>query len=506
MADFLSFSHISKTYPGVKALSDVSFGVEKGSVHGLIGENGAGKSTLIRILSGDTAADTGDISIDGATQHFSSTRDAFAAGVVVVHQELQLVPGLTVAENLRLGRFPGRAGIIDFRSLKAEVNRRLKEIGLSIDADTKVSKLSLGERQMIEIAKAIMLDARIIALDEPTSSLSSQESEVLFRIIGELRAQGKVIVYISHRLDEIFRLCDGCTVLRDGRLAAHHGSMAEVTRDRLVAEMVGREISDIWGWRGRPAGEVRLKVEGLTGSRLPQPIDFEARAGEIVGFFGLVGSGRSELMRLVYGADARHSGRVTIDGVESSGASPRRSIREGLVLCSEDRKFDGIVQGLSVGENIVISARRHFSPLGMLNLRREADTAATFIKQLRIRTPSARQDVVNLSGGNQQKVVLARWLAETGVKVLIVDEPTRGIDVGAKAEIYELLYELAEKGLAIVVVSSELPEVMGISDRIVVMCEGRIAARYDRAQFNEHTILASALPDRTARNANKKAS
>ncbi len=506
MADFLSFSHISKTYPGVKALSDVSFGVAKGSVHGLIGENGAGKSTLIRILSGDTAADSGEIAIDGGAQNFSSTRDAFAAGVVVVHQELQLVPELTVAENLRLGRFPNRAGIIDFRSLKEEVNRRLRDIGLTVDADTKVAKLSLGERQMIEIAKAIMLDARVIALDEPTSSLSSQESEVLFRIIGELRAAGKVIIYISHRLDEIFRLCDGCTVLRDGKLAAHHPSMAEVTRDSLVAEMVGREISDIWGWRGRSVGEVRLKVEGITGSKLPRPIEFEARAGEIVGFFGLVGSGRSELMRLVYGADARHSGKVMIDGADSSGSSPRRSIREGLVLCSEDRKFDGIIQGLSVGENIVVSARRHFSPFGVLSPKREADTAAEFIKQLRIRTPSAKQEIVNLSGGNQQKVLLARWLAETDVKVLIVDEPTRGIDVGAKAEIYELLYSLAEKGLAIVVVSSELPEVMGISDRVVVMCEGRIAARYNRAEFNEHAILASALPDRTAGEPNKKAS
>ncbi|MDR3496584.1 MAG: L-arabinose ABC transporter ATP-binding protein AraG [Ancalomicrobiaceae bacterium] len=506
MDDFLAFSHIGKSYPGVRALDDISFSVPRGTIHRLVGENGAGKSTLIRVLSGDTEADQGEISIDGQMQHFASTRDAFAARVVVVHQELQLVPSLTVAENLRLGRFPARAGVIDFRGMIGQVGAKLADIGIHVDPRTPVSQLSLGERQMIEVAKAVMMDARVIALDEPTSSLSSRESEVLFELIGRLRAQGKVVIYISHRLDEIFRLCDGCTVFRDGRLAAHHTTMEGLTRDKLVAEMVGREIVDIWGWRGRIAGKPRLAVEGVSGKHLAHPASFDVRAGEIHGFFGLVGSGRSELMRLVYGADKRRTGHIAIDGVTLAGRDPKRSIQAGLVLCSEDRKYDGIIQGMSVGENIVVSARRHFSPFGLIRPGREGETADKFIKTLRIRTPSRRQNIVNLSGGNQQKVILARWLAETGVKVLIVDEPTRGIDVGAKAEIYDLLYSLAERGIAIVVVSSELPEVMGISDRISVMCEGRIVAGFERADFDEHIILAAALPDRSIPEPTKRAS
>ncbi len=496
MQAFLEFRDISKAYPGVKALQSVSFAVPKGSVHGLIGENGAGKSTLIRILSGDAAANTGEIRIGGEVQHYASTRDAYHAGVAVVHQELQLVPELTVAENLRLGRFPASGGVINFRHMFDDVGAKLRDIGIETDPREKVARLSIGERQMIEIAKAVMIDARVIALDEPTSSLSSRESEILFKLIERLKAEGKIILYISHRLDEIFRLCDGCTVLRDGKLAAHHESLKEVSRDQLVAEMVGREIADIWGWRPRDLGEPRLVVDHLAGERLKHPASFAARSGEIVGFFGLVGAGRSELMRLIYGADPARQGKVSIDGEETPLGDPRKSIRNGIVLCPEDRKFDGIVQGRSVAENITISSSRHYSPGGLLNFRKEAETAENFIKSMRIRTPSRRQDIVNLSGGNQQKVILARWLSEPDVKVLIVDEPTRGIDVGAKAEIYETLYQLAEKGLAIVVVSSELPEVMGISDRVIVMCEGHIRAEFTRADFSERKLLAAALPDR----------
>jgi L-arabinose transport system ATP-binding protein len=496
MQAFLEFRDISKAYPGVKALQNVSFAVPKGSVHGLIGENGAGKSTLIRILSGDAAANTGEIRIGGEVQHYASTRDAYHAGVAVVHQELQLVPELTVAENLRLGRFPAAGGVINFRHMFEDVGAKLRDIGIETDPREKVARLSIGERQMIEIAKAVMIDARVIALDEPTSSLSSRESEILFKLIERLKAQGKIILYISHRLDEIFRLCDGCTVLRDGKLAAHHESLREVSRDQLVAEMVGREIADIWGWRPRDLGEPRLVVDHLAGERLKHPASFTARSGEILGFFGLVGAGRSELMRLIYGADPARQGKVSVDGEEKPLGDPRKSIRNGIVLCPEDRKFDGIVQGRSVAENITISSSRHYSPGGLLNFRKEAETAENFIKSMRIRTPSRRQDIVNLSGGNQQKVILARWLSEPDVKVLIVDEPTRGIDVGAKAEIYETLYQLAEKGLAIVVVSSELPEVMGISDRVIVMCEGHIRAEFTRADFSERKLLAAALPDR----------
>ncbi|MCL7998862.1 L-arabinose ABC transporter ATP-binding protein AraG [Brucella sp. 21LCYQ03] len=499
MDSFLAFSHISKSYPGVKALSDVSFNVSKGSVHGLMGENGAGKSTMIRILSGDQSANSGSITIDGVEQKYTSVRDAFQSGVVVVHQELQLVPELSVAENLWLGRFPNKGGVIRSRQLMDEVKKKLADIGLDIDPTIKVAKLSIGERQMVEIAKAVMFDARVIALDEPTSSLSSRESEILFKLIRRLKAEGKVIIYVSHRLDEVFELCNSLTVLRDGKLAAHHSSLEDVTRDQVIAEMVGREISDIWGWRGRQIkDQVRLRIDNICGPKLPVPTSFEVRSGEILGLFGLIGAGRSEMLRLLYGADSRYRGSVEVDGVKVPANNPRKSIEAGVMLCPEDRKADGILQSRSIEENITISTRRHFSPMGIINPGKEASIADASIKQLRVRTPSRRQDIIHLSGGNQQKVILGRWLSEQNVKVLMIDEPTRGIDVGAKAEIYEILYGLAESGMAIVVVSSELPEVMGISDRILVMCEGRIAASVERADFNERTILAAALPDRTA--------
>ena len=495
---FLSFRNISKSYPGVLALSNISFDAEKGSVHGLMGENGAGKSTLIRILSGDQAADTGSIVIDGAEQHYSSVRDAFHAGVIVIHQELQLVAELTVAENLWLGRFPGKAGVIDGRTLVETVRAKLKEIGIDVDPAAKVSSLSIGARQMVEIAKAVMVDARVIALDEPTSSLSSRESEILFSLIDRLKAKGTIILYVSHRLDEIFRLCDSLTILRDGRLAAHHPKIADTTRDQVIAQMVGREISNIWGWRQRPLGPARLEVKDLSGPKLRNPVSFSVRKGEILGFFGLIGAGRSEMARLLYGADHRHQGNVAIDGAAVSPNNPKAAISAGMVLCPEDRKFDGIIQGRSIEENIAISSRRHFSPFGILNPKREASVADQFIAKLRVRTPSRKQDIVNLSGGNQQKVILGRWLSEQGIKVLVIDEPTRGIDVGAKSEIYEILYELAAGGMAILVISSELPEVMGISDRIMVMCQGRVAANVDRADFDERAILTAALPDKNA--------
>ncbi|MFP5076421.1 L-arabinose ABC transporter ATP-binding protein AraG [Rhizobium sp. YIM 134829] len=495
MQSFLDFRGLSKAYPGVQALSDVSFSVAKGAVHGLMGENGAGKSTLIRLLSGDQSADSGEIVIDGVPQRYRSVGDAFQAGVIVIHQELQLVPELTVAENLWLGRFPGRAGVIDRARLQGVVRDKLSEIGIDIDPDAKVASLSLGERQMVEIAKAVMADARVIALDEPTSSLSSRESEILFALIDRLRAQGKVILYVSHRLDEIFRLCDSLTVLRDGKLAAHHPEIASVTRDQIISEMVGREIANIWGFRPRTQGAVRLEVKDIAGRKLRHPLSFTVRKGEILGLFGLIGAGRSEAARLIYGADSRSQGTVSIDGVAVRPDSPPDAIRAGIVLCPEDRKAEGIVQGRNIEENMAISSRRHFSPFGILQPKKEAELAERFIAKLRVRTPSRRQDIVNLSGGNQQKVILGRWLSEQGVKVLIIDEPTRGIDVGAKSEIYDILYELASDGMAIVVISSELPEVMGITDRILVLCQGRVAADLPRDQFDERRILAAALPD-----------
>lgn len=495
MAYFFEYRGVTKTYPGVVALQDVSFGVRKGAVHGLMGENGAGKSTLIRILSGDQRADSGSIVIDGAGRHFASVRDASDNGVVVIHQELQLVPNLTVAENLCLGHFPSHLGFVSRREMLSRVRAVLAEFGIDVDAGARVASLPLGARQMVEIAKAAMVNARVIALDEPTSSLSAHESEILFRMIERLKARGTVILYVSHRMDEIFRLCDSMTVLRDGCLAAHHDSLDEVTREQVVAEMVGRDIDDIWNWRPRALGQTRLEVQDIAGEQLPLPASFTARAGEILGFFGLIGAGRSELMRLIFGADTPRSGQVRLDGESYRRSDPRRSIRRGVAYCSEDRKHDGILNGRSVEENINISARRLWSAGGFVKPAREAETAEAQIRRLRIRTPSRRQNIVNLSGGNQQKVILGRWLAEQGIRVLIMDEPTRGIDVGAKSEIYDLLYGLAEQGMTILVVSSELPEVMGICDRALVMCQGRIGAEFTRDRFNEQSLLAAALPD-----------
>ncbi|WP_421850909.1 L-arabinose ABC transporter ATP-binding protein AraG [Marinomonas sp.] len=495
MNHFFEYSQITKTYPGVVALEEVSFGVRKGAVHGLMGENGAGKSTLIKILSGDLRADSGEIMIDGEAQNFTSVKGASDKGVVVIHQELQLVPNLTVAENLCLGHFPNQAGFVSRKTMFAEVQSLLDFHGIEVNAHTKVSELPLGARQMVEIAKAAMGDAKVIALDEPTSSLSAHESKVLFQMINRLKMKGTVILYVSHRMDEIFELCDSMTILRDGKLAAHHNSLATITRDQVVAEMVGRDLTDIWNWRARELGKERLTVEGLTGSTLPYPAAFSAKKGEILGFFGLIGAGRSELMRLIFGADLASAGTVTLDGESMGRTNPHLSIRSGIAFCSEDRKQDGILNGRSLEENINISARRLWSRGGILRLQREADTADEQITRLRVRTPSRQQDIVNLSGGNQQKVILGRWLAESGIRVLIMDEPTRGIDIGAKSEIYNILYELAEQGMTILIVSSELPEVMGICDRVVVMCQSRISATFNRDQFNETVLLAAALPD-----------
>ena len=493
---------VRKSFGPVRVLDGVDLSIASGSVTVLMGANGAGKSTLVRIISGVYAADSGHIELNGQPFEPATPAEALRAGVVTVHQNINdgVVADLDVATNLTLDRLNGPGAGIFFnpRKVRREAREVAARMGLSFDMGSSVADLSLADRQMVAIARAMMHEPRLMILDEPTSSLSSRESETLFALIDRLKAKGTVILYVSHRLDEIFRLCDSLTVLRDGKLAAHHDDVATVTREQIISEMVGREISNIWNWRPRPLGDVRLEVKSLSGPRLAHPISFAVRRGEILGFFGLIGAGRSEMARLLYGADTRKQGVVTIDGLAVAPNNPAATIHAGMVLCPEDRKHDGIIQGRSIEENITISSRRHFSPFGILSPAREGALADRFIARLRVRTPSRHQDIINLSGGNQQKVILGRWLSEQGIKVLVIDEPTRGIDVGAKAEIYDILYELAAEGMAIVVISSELPEVMGISDRIVVMCSGRIAATVDRANFNEHSILTAALPDSDA--------
>lgn len=526
MSNFLEFEHISKIFPGVKALDDVSFGVARGSVHGLVGENGAGKSTLLKILSGAYTPTSGDVVIGGQKHVFQTTRDALNAKIAIIYQELNLVPDMTVAENFMIGRYPKKSvfigsgytvndrnmekqesvsfhasssitiplPFIDKRYMRQIAQKQIELLMEDFDPATKVKDLSIGQRQMIEIGKALLHNAEIIAFDEPTSSLSAREVTQLFKIIDNLKNQGKAIIYVSHRMEEIFKICDTVTVFRDGRHIETFTNMSEVTHNLLVQRMVGREIKDVYGYRPRKQGETMFEVKNLRGKGLKKEVSFNVSRGEIVGFFGLVGAGRSELMKLLFGAERSTSGEIRVHGKVTAINSPISAIRERICLAPEDRKYEGIIPIRSVNENLNISCRRHFLRAGMfLDKRRERENTDNYIKRLQIKTPSQEQLIGNLSGGNQQKVILARWLSEA-VDVFLLDEPTRGIDVGAKFEIYQLMYQLAEEGKAVVFVSSDLPEVMGVADRVIVMREGAITGEVPRAEVNQERLLSMALP------------
>jgi L-arabinose transport system ATP-binding protein len=500
-AAYLQFRSVGKTFPGVRALDDVSFSVGEGSVHALIGENGAGKSTLLKILSGVYQPTSGDLTLDGRPQSFAGTREAINAGVAVIYQELHLVPQLSVAENIYLGHLPQRLGLVGRPRLLEQTRALLEELGQNIDPRALISSLPIGQRQMVEIAKALTRKAKVLAFDEPTSSLGTRETDQLFTVIQRLQSQGRAIIYVSHRLEEIFRLCDAATVFRDGRHVQTFDRLDGVTIHTLVKLMVGREIRDIFRYAPRPplpSPTPALEVRGLRGPGLSGPADFTVARGEILGLFGLIGAGRTELMKLVYGASRASAGRVLLNGRPVPPHSPRAAVARGLMFCSEDRKNEGIIGVRSVMENINLSARRHFSRLGFfIRESRERQNAQTQVQRLAIRTPSLRQQIMYLSGGNQQKALLARWLSED-VKVLLLDEPTRGIDVGAKSEIYAIIYDLAQRGIGVVVVSSELPEVLGVCDRLLVMRQGRIAGTLARAEATPEKVLHLSLPAASA--------
>ena len=494
MSNFLEFEHISKIFPGVKALDDVSFGVARGSVHGLVGENGAGKSTLLKILSGAYTPTSGDVMIGGQKHVFQTTRDALNAKIAIIYQELNLVPDMTVAENFMIGNYPKKSLFIDKRQMRQVAQKQIELLMENFDADTKVKDLSIGQRQMIEIGKALLHNAEIIAFDEPTSSLSAREVTQLFKIIKNLQNQGKAIIYVSHRMEEIFNVCDTVTVFRDGKHIETFTDMSKVTHNLLVQRMVGREIKDVYGYRPRKQGETMFEVKNLRGKGLKKEVSFNVARGEIVGFFGLVGAGRSELMKLLFGAERLTSGEIRVQGKLAKIANPIMAIRQRICLCPEDRKYEGIIPIRSVNENLNISCRRHFLRAGLfLDKQKERENTDNFIRKLQIKTPSREQLIGNLSGGNQQKVILARWLSEE-VDVFLLDEPTRGIDVGAKYEIYQLMYQLAEEGKAVIFVSSDLPEVMGVADRVIVMRNGGITGEVPRAEVNQERILSMALP------------
>lgn len=494
MAHYLEFKKITKDFPGVRALDSVSFGVTRGSIHGLVGENGAGKSTLLKILSGAYTPTKGDIYIDGKKRVFKGTRDALDAGIAVIYQELNLVPEMTVAENLMLGHWPEKKIFLDKKRLLEIATKQIKELMEDFDPETKVKNLSIGQRQMIEIGKALLHNADIIAFDEPTSSLSEREVKHLFKIIKNLQQQGCAIIYVSHRMEEIFDLCDTCTVFRDGQKIETFENMQEVTHDLLVKKMVGREIEDIYGYESREKGKIIFAVKDLYGPGLKEKISFEVAEGEIVGFFGLVGAGRSELLKLIYGGIPKESGQIFVHGQEIKIDHPNAAIKGGICLLPEDRKDEGIIPVRSVEENINISSRRHYLKANLfLNKKKEEEITETFIDKLEIKTPSRKQIINNLSGGNQQKVILARWLSED-VDIFLMDEPTRGIDVGAKYEIYKIMYQLAREGKAVIFVSSDLPEVLGVADRIIVMRNGNIVGSLDREEATEENVLSMALP------------
>ncbi|RPH29927.1 L-arabinose ABC transporter ATP-binding protein AraG [Buttiauxella warmboldiae] len=495
---YLSFRGIGKTFPGVKALQDISFDCYAGQVHALMGENGAGKSTLLKILSGNYAPSEGSIVLRGEEVTFADTPAALNAGVAIIYQELHLVPEMSVAENIYLGQLPHKAGFVNRSLLNYEAKLQLEHLGLDIEPGTPLKYLSIGQWQMVEIAKALARNAKVIAFDEPTSSLSRREIDNLFRVIRELRAEGRVILYVSHRMEEIFALRDAITVFKDGRYVRTFDDMQQVNHDSLVQAMVGRELGDIYGWKPREYGAERLRLDSVKAPGVRTPISLSVRSGEIVGLFGLVGAGRSELMKGMFGGTRITDGKVLIDGDIINIHKPADAIRAGMMLCPEDRKADGIIPVHSVRDNINISARRkHVSAGCLINERWESDNAAAHIRSLKIKTPSAEQPIMNLSGGNQQKAILGRWLSEE-MKVILLDEPTRGIDVGAKHEIYNVIYALAAKGVAVLFASSDLPEVLGLADRIIVMREGEIAGELLHGEASEQQALGLAMPKTSA--------
>jgi len=490
----LRFNGIGKEFPGVKALAQISFEARPREVHALMGENGAGKSTLLKILGGAYLPSSGSLQIGEQTMDFKSAADSIASGVAVIHQELHLVPEMTVAENLFLGHLPTRFGVVNRSQLRKQALACLKGLADEIDPDEKLGRLSLGQRQLVEIAKALSRGAHVIAFDEPTSSLSAREIDRLMAIITRLRDEGKVVLYVSHRMEEVFRICNAVTVFKDGRYVRTFDDMNALTHDQLVTCMVGRDIQDIYDYRPREQGEVALKVEGLLGPGLREPVSLSVHKGEILGLFGLVGAGRTELFRLLSGLTRSTAGSLELCGQTLQLRSPRDAIAAGVLLCPEDRKKEGIIPLSSVAENINISARGAHSTFGWL-LRDgwETTNADRQIKAMKVKTPSAEQKIMYLSGGNQQKAILGRWLSMP-MKVLLLDEPTRGIDIGAKSEIYQIIHNLAASGIAVIVVSSDLMEVMGISDRILVMSEGALTGELTRDQADEARLLQLALP------------
>jgi ribose transport system ATP-binding protein len=492
---------ISKTFGGIKALDNVSLKVYAGRVNAIVGENGAGKSTLMKIFSGVYQEYEGQIFLDGRQVAFGNPKEAQNSGIAIIHQELNLIPHLSVAENVFLGKeFVNRLGLINYTTMHSKTAKILERLDLHINPHIPVSNLRVGQQQVVEIAHALSLDARIVIMDEPTSAISEHEIEVLFGLIRSLKAQGVAVVYITHKLDELFQIADTVTVLRDGKLVGS-SPIEDVTHDDIVRSMVGRDVKDFFVKADvvKPREVLCVRDMCLAHPRRPDDcvvdrVSFEVKAGEVLGLFGLMGAGRTELLETIFGLHPkRSSGRIFLNGRQTRINSPANAINLGIGFVTEDRKLEGLVLQMSVAASISLASLEQTECFGLLSGRLENRLAQEYVERLSIKTPSVKQIVENLSGGNQQKVVIAKWLA-TNPQVLLLDEPTRGIDVNAKNEIYRLISELTQAGLAIVMVSSELPEIMAIADRIIVLSEGKHTAEFTPSQTTEELIMRAAIP------------
>ena len=495
MGNVIEFRNITKYFPGVKALDNISFVANGGEVLALMGENGAGKSTLLKVLNGDYQQTSGEYLVNGEQCHFNSPREAVAAGIGVIYQERQIMLELTVGENIFLGRLPtGFLGKIKMNEVHQKAQAIIDEFGLDMKSTDKVKDLSVAYQQMVEIMKAYSRDnLKMIAFDEPTASLSDSEIDSLFRIIRKLKTEGKVIIYVSHRMAEIRQIADRVAIFKDGCYVGD-SPMAEITDQELVRKMVGRDLGDVFSSldRNQNIGDVVLEVKNLQSPFL-KGASFQVRAGEVVGFSGLVGAGRTEVVRAIIGADPRTGGEVYLNGKPLNCSTPHDAIRQGVVMVPEDRKLQGIIPRMSVGRNVSIGSLDQISnKFGVVNAKREEQIGIEGKANFNIKTPNLEKPIVELSGGNQQKAIVARWMS-TNPKALILDEPTKGIDVGAKSEFYNMICEFAKKGLAVILISSELPEVIGLSDRIIVMKGRRIVGEIPAKEATEEKLLGMAM-------------
>lgn len=483
----IEMRNISKSFGNNKVLEKIDLDLQSGQVHALMGENGAGKSTLMNILTGLFPATKGTITIDGKEMSFANPQEAEEFGISFIHQEMNTWSDMTVLENLFLGReIKNSFGLLNQKAMKEKANQAFERLGVSIPLNAEIGKLSVGQQQMIEIAKSLLSEVSILIMDEPTAALTDRETESLFSIINSLKAQGVGIVYISHRMEEIFRITDLITVMRDG-LVVDTTPTNETTSDELVKKMVGRELEDYYPDKTAKIGEVAFEVSHLSGNDF-EDVSFQVRKGEILGFSGLMGAGRTEVMRAIFGIDALKSGQIKIDGQEVSIANPVQAIEKGIGFLTENRKDEGLILDFSIKDNMTLPSTRDFSRHGFFDDKTSTEFVNQLIERLRVKSGTPKLPVGNLSGGNQQKVVLAKWIG-IAPRILILDEPTRGVDVGAKREIYQLMNELAERGVPIIMVSSDLPEILGVSDRIIVMHEGRISGELSQSEANQELVM-----------------